>query len=120
MLRKRRESVQEGREQEGGEEGGGREERRGGGGRREVWLTTALGSGAVLISVSSPAGRVCPSPEEPGKFSSILPSEHSSFLNMSLVSELSEFLALEIQSTFPSDNVHLKIWEVFWFLTSDL
>lgn len=58
--------------------------------------------------------------EEPGKFSSILPSEHSSFLNMSLVSELSEFLALEIQSTFPSDNVHLKIWEVFWFLTSDL
>lgn len=74
MLRKRRESVQEGREQEGGEEGGGREERRGGGGRREVWLTTALGSGAVLISVSSPAGRVCPSPQR-NQVSS-LPSFH--------------------------------------------
>lgn len=113
MLRKWRESVQEGGRRERGKEGWWREE--------GSVVDHSPGLWSISHQCEKPCWTCLPfASEEPGKFSSILLSEHSSFLNMSLVYELSEFLALEIQSTFPSDNVYLKIWEVFGFLTSDL
>lgn len=116
------ERVSPGGKRAGGR-GGGRRERGKEGWRREERSVVDHSPGLWSISHQweQPCWTRLPFASlEPGKFSSILPSQHSSFLNMSVVSELSEFLALEIQSTFPSDNVSLKIWEVFWFLTSHL